>query len=204
MVFHRRGDRERLAARPGAEVEDLHAGLGLGKQRRELRALVLHFDEAFEIGRVGGERRRAAVPAHGDAQTDRRERGRLGREVGKRGERLLARALEKVDAQIKRRPLRQRPALVGGLVAEARLELARQPFGIVSRDMRRGAGEIGSVEPSRSASVSAVGAWPSPENSAAMAAASSPRVCLSAPRISARGVDSPMIQADELFLRRAS
>ena len=91
LVFHRRGERERLAAGAGAEVEDLHAGLGVGQQRRELRALVLHLDEAFDIGRVGRERRRAPVGAHGDAQADRRERRRLGREIGERGERLVAR-----------------------------------------------------------------------------------------------------------------
>ena len=50
---------------------------------------------------------------------------------------------------------------------------------------------------SRSASVSGAGAWPSPENSAAIASTSSPRNCFSAPRISARGVASPIIQADD-------
>ena len=147
LVFHRRGERERLAAGPGAEVEDLHARLGFGQQRRELRALVLHFDQAFDIGRVGGERRRAPVGAHGDAQADRGEWRRLGREIGKRGERLVARGFQEVDAQIDRRPLRQRPALVRGLVAEARLELRREPLGKIPRDMGRRAGKVGGGEP---------------------------------------------------------
>ena len=84
LVLHRGGERQRLAARARAKVEDLHAGLGFGEERGELRALVLQLDEALDIGRVGGERRRAAVRAHGDAQADRRERRRLGLEMGER------------------------------------------------------------------------------------------------------------------------
>ena len=82
-----------------------------------------------------------------DAQADRGERRRLGREVGKRGERLVARGFQEVDAQIDRRPLRQRPALVRGLVAEARLELRREPFRKIARDMGRRAGKVGGGEP---------------------------------------------------------
>ncbi len=43
-VFHRRGERQRLAAGAGAKIDHLLAGLGAGKQRGELRALVLDFD----------------------------------------------------------------------------------------------------------------------------------------------------------------
>ena len=147
LVFHRRGERERLAAGPGAKVEDLHASLGFGQKSGELRALVLHLDQAFDIGRVGRQRRRAPVGAHGDAQADRREWRRFRREIGKRGERLVARGFQQVDAQIDRRPLRQRPALVRGVVAEARLELRREPFGKIPRDMGRRAGKVGGGEP---------------------------------------------------------
>ena len=38
LVFHRRRQRQRLAAAAGAEIEHLLAGLCLGEQRRELRA----------------------------------------------------------------------------------------------------------------------------------------------------------------------
>ena len=82
------------------------------------------------------------------------------------------------------RPARARRApcpLRGRVRAEARLELGREPFGKVARDMSRRAGEVAVASRSRSASVSGDGAWPSPVNSAAIAAISSPRVCFSAP-----------------------
>ena len=44
LVSHRGGERQRLAARAGAEVEDLHAGLGFRDERGELRAFVLQLD----------------------------------------------------------------------------------------------------------------------------------------------------------------
>jgi hypothetical protein len=103
-------------------------------------------DQPLDTGRVGHERRRASVGTHCDTQADRRERRRLRREIGKYSERLVARGLEKVRSQIDRRPLRQRPALVGGGSAEARLELRREPFRKITRDMRRRAGEIGGRE----------------------------------------------------------
>ena len=114
LVLHRGGERQRLAARARAKVEDLHAGLGFREQRGELRALVLQLDEALDVGRVGGERRRAAVRAHGDAQAHGRERRRLGLEMGERAERLVAIGLEKVHAQIDGRALSERPALLRG------------------------------------------------------------------------------------------
>ena len=136
LVIHRRGERQSLAARARAKVEDLHAGLGFGEERGELRALVLQLDEALDIGRVGGERRRAPVRAHGDAQAHGRERRRLGLEMGERAERLVATGLEKIHAQIDRRALGERPALLGRGRAEARLELGRKPFGEIANDMR--------------------------------------------------------------------
>ena len=188
LVIHRRGERQSLAARARAKVEDLHAGLGFGEERGELRALVLQLDEPLDIGRVGGERRRTPIRAHGDAQAHRRERRRLGLEMGERAERLVATGLETIHAQIDRRAFGERPALLGRRRAEARLQLRREPFGEIPHHMRgRACERSAAASRSRSASVSFAGAWPSPENKAAIASASRFWVCLSAPSISARG-----------------
>ena len=136
LVLHRGGERQRLAARAGAKVEDLHAGLGFREQRGKLRALVLQLDVAFDISRIGGERRRAAVRAHGDAQAHGRERRRLGLEMGERAERFVAIGLEKVHAQIDGRALGERPALLRSGGAEARLELGAKPFGEIPDNVR--------------------------------------------------------------------
>ena len=147
LVIHRRGERQRLAARARAKVEDLHAGLGFGEERGELRALVLQLDEALDIGRVGGERRRAAVRAHGDAQAHGRERRRLGLEMGERAERLVAIGLETIHAQIDRRALGERPALLRRGRAEARLQLRREPFGEIAHHMRGRARKVRGRKP---------------------------------------------------------
>ncbi len=147
LVLHRGGERQRLAACARAKVEDLHAGLGFREERGELRTLVLQLDEALDVGRVGGERRRAAVRAHGDAQADGRERRRFGLEMGERTQRLVAIGLEAVDAQIDGRARGQGPALLRGGRAEARLELGAKPFGEIPHHMRGRAREVGGCEP---------------------------------------------------------
>ena len=76
LIGHHARERERLAAGAGAEIERLHAGLGAGKQRRELRAFVLYFDQALDVAGLGGERDAAPVGPDGDAQADRRQRRR--------------------------------------------------------------------------------------------------------------------------------
>ena len=147
LVPHRGGERQRLAARARAKVEDLHAGLGFGEERGKLRALVLQLDEALDVSRIGRERRRAAVRAHGDAHAHGRERRRLGLEMGERAERLVAIGLEKVHPQIDRRPLSERPALLRSGRAEARLELRREPFGEISNNVRGRVCKVGGLEP---------------------------------------------------------
>ena len=54
--------------------------------------------------------------------------------------------LQHVDAQVDRRPLRQRATRLRRLGAKALGEGGRQPFRIVARDMRGRAGEIGAAQ----------------------------------------------------------
>ncbi len=77
-VLHRGGQRQRLAAGAGAEIDDLLAGLGAGEERGELRAFVLDFDAAFEESRLGMNRRAFGIRRKPDAQPDRRPSRRLG------------------------------------------------------------------------------------------------------------------------------
>src|SRR5579884_4414266 len=56
-VSHQSGERQALAAGPGAEIDDPHAGPGIGEQGRHLRTLVLDLDEPFLECDETGERR---------------------------------------------------------------------------------------------------------------------------------------------------
>ena len=67
--------------------------------------------------------------------------------MSERAERLVARGLEKVHPQVDRRALSQRPALLRGGSAEARLELGAKPFGEIPDDMSGGARKIRRGEP---------------------------------------------------------
>ena len=142
QVLHAGGERERLAAGAGAQIEDLHAWLGAGDERGELRALVLHFHEALDIGGIGRERRRTPVGARRDPDANRRERRLCGSEIAKRGNRRLARDFKEVRAEVDRRPHGERPALVRRVRAETRLELRREPFRKIAQNMRRRVGQI--------------------------------------------------------------
>ena len=51
MVRHRRGERERLAARAGAEIDNVLAALGPGGARDALAAAVLDLEPALAKGR---------------------------------------------------------------------------------------------------------------------------------------------------------
>ena len=129
--------------------------LGATRKRDELAAFVLHFDGARDEQRMPRERRPA-----GDAKAERRVRCRLGFDArrGKRGTRLVARGLLRVDPEVERRggepragerralgvavrraePLPQPVRQVGGHGGgerrrEARLELA-QPRNVVRAD----------------------------------------------------------------------
>ena len=67
--------------------------------------------------------------------------------MGERRERLVAIGLQRVDAQVDRRAIGERPALLDRLVAETLGEGRRQPFGIVAAHMRGRAGEIARSQP---------------------------------------------------------
>ena len=71
-VFHRRSERERLAAGTGAEIQHLFSRSGASKQRRDLRAFVLHLEPALQESRFGGDRRVATLRAQRNAQAGRR------------------------------------------------------------------------------------------------------------------------------------
>src|SRR5262249_61527095 len=47
-IFHGGGKRQRLAAGAGTKGDHLLAGLGIGQERSQLRALVLEFDLALD------------------------------------------------------------------------------------------------------------------------------------------------------------
>ena len=61
--------------------------------------------------------------------------------------RLVARGLEKVRAQVDRRALGERPALLRGGRAEARFELRREPFGEIPDNMSGRARKVSGGEP---------------------------------------------------------
>jgi hypothetical protein len=72
-VGHAGGERQGLAAGPGAEIDDPHPWPGIGKECRDLRAFVLDLDEAVLERGEAAERRAGSEP-----QADRRPKGRLG------------------------------------------------------------------------------------------------------------------------------
>src|SRR5437762_10810914 len=72
-VSHRRGERQRLAACAGAEIDDAHPGTRIGEKRGDLRAFVLHLDETVLEGGGAGE-----WHAMRNAQPKRRPAGRVG------------------------------------------------------------------------------------------------------------------------------
>ena len=91
LVLHRGGERQRLAAGAGAEIDHLLAGLCAGQQRGKLRAFVLDFDQAFDEGRLGMDRGAFRAGVELDAQAGGRPARRLGMEIAQRGDRLVAR-----------------------------------------------------------------------------------------------------------------
>ncbi len=194
-IFHRRRQRQRLAAGAGGEIDHLLAGLGAGKNRGKLRAFVLDFDGTLAKGRLGVDRRASGIGGQPDAQPHRRPPRRLDIEMGELRQHLLALGHERVDAHIERRAARQRRALGAALVAENPREIGIEPIRIFALG---GAGASASERESnaaRSASVNGAGAKRSPLHSAAMAATSSPRSRCSMPSSTARGLASPMSQA---------
>src|SRR5450432_3078882 len=66
--------------------------------------------------------------------------------MSERGHSALPVAFEQVHAQVDRRALGERPALIRRLGAEACLKRRRQPFGIVAAHRRRSAVEVATLE----------------------------------------------------------
>src|ERR1051326_6519416 len=131
LVGHRGRERQGLAAAAGAEIEHLLAGLRRREQSRKLRALVLNFDEALEIYRLGMDSGALGVGGERDAQALRRPARRLGLQIGETGLHVVTLALQRVDAKVERRARSERRALLGPLVAEHPREIRIEPFGIV-------------------------------------------------------------------------
>ena len=92
------------------------------------------------------DRRALGVGRKRDAKPVRRPARRLGLEIGERRQRILARALDGVDAKVERRARRQRRALLGPLVAEHCGEIRIEPFGIIAEHVRRRVGHVGRRE----------------------------------------------------------
>ncbi len=138
-VFHLGGERQRLAAGAGAEIDDPHAGARIGEEGGQLRALVLHLDEPVLERVRRGERRAVLEP-----EAERRPRRRLGVDVlgGERAAGGLAVGLQRVDAQVERGRGVERRHLVFEAAAinrrQMRFEPVRQIAGDGARHLRVG------------------------------------------------------------------
>ena len=67
LVLHRCGERQGFAARARTKIEHLLAGPCQGKGGGKLRAFILNFDKALDIGGLG--RKRGAAPVGCQRQT---------------------------------------------------------------------------------------------------------------------------------------
>ena len=113
---HQRAERERLAARARAEVDDHVVALRRDEMRDQLAAFVLHFEAAVGEPRMLRQQRPAV-----DAQSEGRVAASASTAMpfgGQRGQRLVARRLQRVHAQIERSGNEQR--------ARERLRVARR------------------------------------------------------------------------------
>ena len=125
LVVHAGGDGQGLAARAGAVVGDLHAGLGVDQAGDELRALVLDLDQAALEGLARHDGQAALQPqtvggkAHG-LGVDALER--------ERGLRLGDGGLQAVDAQVDGRRLLEGGDLAAPGLAVGLLEMRRHPL----------------------------------------------------------------------------
>ncbi len=97
LVLHGGGERQRLAAGAGAEIDDALAGPRIGEQRHDLRAFVLHLDEPVL---EGGERRERRPAGNAEAERRERRRPRLDPFPLEGGLRPVAIGLQEIDAEI--------------------------------------------------------------------------------------------------------
>ena len=204
-IFHRCGERQRLAAGAGGEIDHLLARFGAGEQRGKLRAFVLDFDRALAKHRLGMDRRAFGIGAKPDAQAERRPSRRFGAKMLELWQHLLALGDERVDAHIERRAARQRRALGGPLVAEHPREMRIEPIRIVALNAAPAHPRARRHDSAAcSASVNGAGAKRAPLHNASIAATSRPRSRCSMPISAARGLASPISQADDALRRSAS
>jgi hypothetical protein len=127
-VFHCRRQRQRLAAGTGAIVEHLHAGGGAGKLGDDLRAFVLHLEPALLVAGLGLDIGMAAGAVdRRDADAVRRKLRLGGADARELGQHAVAARLQCVDAQVERRPARQRRAFMRPVLAERRFEQRHAP-----------------------------------------------------------------------------
>ena len=134
-IFHLRREGERLAAAAGAEIDHGVARPRAGEDRRKLGAFVLDLDQPVDEGGLGLDRRAFRFRRERDAQPDGRPRRRIRVEMGERRGGGGAIALERVDAQVDRRPAGERRALRGAVLAEHGGELGIEPFRVVAAHM---------------------------------------------------------------------
>ncbi len=181
------------------------SGFAPAEQRGKLRALVLDFDLAFQIGRLGMDRGAFGIRADLDAQAPGRPARGLRRVLGKLLHSLLTCRLQRVGAQVERRTRRERLRLLGALVAETSRRASRRAI----RDSRHAHAAARLQGSSRAAAharrrIAAQAQNGSRRSSREIASTSSPRSRASMPSSTARGVSAPMIQADDNLRRSAS
>ncbi len=136
-VLHLGGKGERLAAGPGAEIDNPHMGVRVGQQCRQLRALVLHLDEPVLEGGGAGQWRAVL-----EAKAERRPRGRLGLDVlgGQRAAGSVTVGLQGVDAQVERGRGVEHGHLVFETAAVERREIGFEPVRQIVGDGARHVG----------------------------------------------------------------
>jgi hypothetical protein len=138
-ILHRGRQRQRLAARAGAEIKHLHPGLRAGQLGHHLRAFVLNLEPALLECRLDLDIRVApkAIDRR-DTQPVPRKPRRPGARFLERLRYLVAFRPERVDTQVEGRSPGQRPALLDPCLAEGFFEMRRTPVGAFGAyDLRR-------------------------------------------------------------------
>ena len=118
QVFHVGRQRQRLAACAGRQIENAFAGPRAREQRRDLRRFILEFEEAQLEHPVLAQGREAVAGKEANSEW------RVARRVcvvafgAQRGEHLVARSLQHIDAQIDGRAGLRRAHFVEQIVAQ--------------------------------------------------------------------------------------
>ena len=138
LVRHHGGKRQGLAPCPGTDIGDLFAGLGTSQQGSDLRGLVLDFEPALAMRRLGFDGGIALLmTGRRDAHAPGRQFAGNGAEFFECSQQFRAIGLERVGPEIDRRPACKCGTLLRCAVAKGAYERRRQPFGKVAGNMRR-------------------------------------------------------------------